>query len=1176
VSEEPSGPALDVTLREFVSGQKVFGRYILTRVLGRGGMGVVWLARDDKLSRDVALKFLPELIVHDHAVLDDLKQETNRSLELTHKNIVRIHDFIYDEKSACISMEYVDGETLSALRVKKEHKIFESDEIVGWIGQLCEALDYAHNQALVVHRDVKPANLMINKRGQLKVADFGIARSLADSVSILTKEPRGTSGTLVYMSPQQLDGERGSHLDDIYSLGATIYELLTSKPPFYSGNIDRQIHERVPPPMMQRRKDLAIEGRAIPQTWEEIASSCLAKEPARRPQSVTEIGSRLAGSAPKIRRTGKIFSTPSKRTAVIIASVTLCVAAVVGLYVVRHKPQVKRGVAGTEEPKPAPSQSDTQRKAGQEDSVVYVAGQPGVKVNTSPVGATVTLGGLEEQTTPTTISASPGRYSLFVELDGYKPFARQVEIREKQLTDLGTITLKPNNGTIELTTVPAGAKVFRNGDQVGVTPFHQDDVPPGNTTFIFIANGYLPRAKEIVIKPGEPTKSEITLQKPDETYHGTIADMPIVIKFDGDRKSGSITHDGDVIAKFSGSWSGSLLRATINEAITERSNVLRPAEPFIIRVSEDGRVAAYKLTAGEKTLSGALASTTQVQMAKSAPTASQPALIKKTASVYKGKIRELGGDKYIVPLTIMFASDLSSGTMTQTGKRGDFVVEFTGVWEGDALHAVTGEVVSKPNAIRWEPESFTLRFAPDGKSGSYETIAEGHQYTADLTLTDEGGLPSRLVEQPNPPVTPNPSTTPGSESIVQPSSATATAAITVPSTSNQKSAALLPSATLNFAAVTKEKPYENSLGMRFVPVAGSHLLFSIWDTRVSDYETFTKETNRQWARPSFRQTPNDPAVNVSWEDSRAFCAWLTEVEQKAGRLNSKQWYRLPTDAEWSLAAGDTKYPWGNQWPPPRGCGNYSASLHVDDYKFTSPVGSFPPNATGLYDMGGNVWQWCEDWYRKEMNSKAALDHDPSLKKDADGKTLRVVRGGSYYVGAEIDLESSIRVGGGSSNGRNANNGFRCVLSESEQARSINTGKQKLIPVVIERYGVSVLLPPEVFPDAEKLNDPKTTSIKGVSWSGRTTLAFSEAHAHLNKVYADCTTDHQTNYKVLRDDWFAVSGDLGLVDGTYMGFYTKGVKKGDEVITMSLQYEDDDFPFYDDETFKTVVRSFQLN
>src|SRR5215472_6379657 len=97
VSRELSGDGLDVTatLRDFASGQKVFNRYRLTRTLGRGGMGVVWLARDEELDRDVALKFLPELIVHDRAVLSDLKRETRRSLELTHKNIVRIYDFVH-------------------------------------------------------------------------------------------------------------------------------------------------------------------------------------------------------------------------------------------------------------------------------------------------------------------------------------------------------------------------------------------------------------------------------------------------------------------------------------------------------------------------------------------------------------------------------------------------------------------------------------------------------------------------------------------------------------------------------------------------------------------------------------------------------------------------------------------------------------------------------------------------------------------------------------------------------------------------------------------------------------------------------------------------------------------------------------------------------------------------
>src|SRR5205809_7917389 len=139
-----------------------------------------------------------------------------------------------------------------------------------------------HNRARVIHRDLKPANLMVNQKGDLKVADFGIARTLAESLKSATLEQQGRSGTLSYMSPQQLDGERGTHLDDIYSLGATLYDLLTSKPPFYSGNIDRQICERVAPPMTERRKELDIEPAFVPQGWEDGVAACLAKDPSRR------------------------------------------------------------------------------------------------------------------------------------------------------------------------------------------------------------------------------------------------------------------------------------------------------------------------------------------------------------------------------------------------------------------------------------------------------------------------------------------------------------------------------------------------------------------------------------------------------------------------------------------------------------------------------------------------------------------------------------------------------------------------------------------------------------------------------------------------------------------------------------------------------------------------------
>ena len=292
--------ALDAT-----GGQVVFGRFKLVKVLGRGGMGIVWLAHDEELERNVALKFLPDLIIHDAAVLSDLKRETKRCLELTHKNIVRIYDFVHDERSGCISMEYVDGGTLSSLRCDKERKVFEVAELTDWMGQLCDALDYAHNHAHVIHRDLKPANLMVNQRGELKVSDFGIARSLEDSMSGRTKAG-GRSGTLAYMSPQQLEGERGTHLDDIYSLRASVYELLTSKPPFYVGNIDRQIREKNPRSMTRRREELEIEAEPIPAVWEEWVAACLAKDPRQRPQSVTEIARQL--QMPSGERTAKALA----------------------------------------------------------------------------------------------------------------------------------------------------------------------------------------------------------------------------------------------------------------------------------------------------------------------------------------------------------------------------------------------------------------------------------------------------------------------------------------------------------------------------------------------------------------------------------------------------------------------------------------------------------------------------------------------------------------------------------------------------------------------------------------------------------------------------------------------------------------------------------------------------
>jgi serine/threonine protein kinase len=300
-SSSPGDLDLGMTVRGFGAGQKVFRRYSLVRILGRGGMGVVWLARDDELEREVALKFLPDLVLHDRGLLDSLKAETRRSLELTHRHIVRIYDFVQDPEAACISMEYIDGETLSQLRARRPNLVFDAPALQRYVAELCEALDYAHTRAKIVHRDIKPSNLMVNSRDETKVADFGIARSLSDSVSRLT-ETRQTSGTLLYMSPQQLDGEQTSPLDDVYSLGAVLYELLTSKPPFYRGQIDHQVRTKPAVPMAERRSELGIEAPPIPPAWERTVAACLAKNPADRPQSAREIAQALVAESVEIQK----------------------------------------------------------------------------------------------------------------------------------------------------------------------------------------------------------------------------------------------------------------------------------------------------------------------------------------------------------------------------------------------------------------------------------------------------------------------------------------------------------------------------------------------------------------------------------------------------------------------------------------------------------------------------------------------------------------------------------------------------------------------------------------------------------------------------------------------------------------------------------------------------------
>ncbi|MDB6139718.1 MAG: Serine/threonine protein kinase, partial [Verrucomicrobiaceae bacterium] len=285
-------------------GDTIFQRYVLRRVLGVGGMGVVWLANDAKLDEEVALKFVPDALGHDQDAIQDLKNQTKLGLKLTHENIVRVQGFENDDTLAAIVMEFVDGATLASMRVDKPSQVFEADTLHIYLLGILAALEYAHEKAGIVHRDLKPANVMVDSQDRLKVADFGIACSLRNSVGRVMSMPQHTgSGTLHYMSPQQLLGGPGCVADDIYSLGASVFELMTGTPPFHSGDLSTQIREIPAVSMTTRRQQGNIEGEVIPTSWEEVVAAALEKDAMLRPSNVDEFRKGLLGHSFK-RGTG--------------------------------------------------------------------------------------------------------------------------------------------------------------------------------------------------------------------------------------------------------------------------------------------------------------------------------------------------------------------------------------------------------------------------------------------------------------------------------------------------------------------------------------------------------------------------------------------------------------------------------------------------------------------------------------------------------------------------------------------------------------------------------------------------------------------------------------------------------------------------------------------------------
>lgn len=269
----------------FLPGMQVAGRYRIVALLGKGGMGEVYRADDLKLGHTVALKFLPQNLANDSRRLEYLHSEVRLTRQVSHPNVCRVYDIGEVDGQQFLSMEYVDGEDLKTL-LRRIGRL-PRDKGIQIAQQLCAGLAAAHERG-VLHRDLKPMNIMIDGRGQVRITDFGLAKLVDD------ERPGEVAGTPAYMAPEQLRHGQATIQSDLYSLGLVLYELFTGE----AANKARSIQELL---ATQEESSFSQPSSLVDDmdpAVESVIARCLEKDPQDRPKSARAVSAALPGGDP--------------------------------------------------------------------------------------------------------------------------------------------------------------------------------------------------------------------------------------------------------------------------------------------------------------------------------------------------------------------------------------------------------------------------------------------------------------------------------------------------------------------------------------------------------------------------------------------------------------------------------------------------------------------------------------------------------------------------------------------------------------------------------------------------------------------------------------------------------------------------------------------------------------
>ena len=910
--------------------------------LGRGAMGITYKAFDTNLRCEVALKVINASYLADPTAGERFLREARGAARLRHRNVASVFHLGKSADSYFYSMEFIEGETLDAL-VKREGAV---DLIIALdiAAQVSNALIAAAKHNLV-HRDIKPSNLMLVREDDgemiVKVIDFGLVKSALVGSTAAALTSTGFVGTPYFASPEQLDQRNEDIRSDIYSLGVTLWFMLTGRPTFMGSvaSVIAQHMEKVP----------SFESLAV------------------LPAHVVAVLRRMLEKDVNLR-----YQNPSEVKADLKRSIEL----------LRSSQSSARGI-------PLPSMEETFE--------------------------TIALSSTRGLSEAPGVGAMLGeRYRLIEDLNPANPnhtfHAEDVTLKRR-------VRLKIVRGdATAFARVQRDVELLRHSE----APNFIEALSVGRVGSVgFVVLEWLEGFSLVDLLR---VRRELTLR---ETL--TILEQ-LAPATDKARELGLLPELRlrDVLIHFPEGFGQSdpsvILRCPLAEWPV-----------FVVKLNLLGCIQEVESSVGEE---------------------SDRTMVAAPQRVPGGDVVQFGGLAY----------DLLGGKQGRTTPLANLSESGNAVLRRCLLHAETF-----PTAGEFVAE---LRRSAGAEASRTQTSLPGQTASAANSRSQPGktiGTPPQPPAEPPAPEPAKPASGAGPLilGIVGILALIAIGAIWMHASggsgpANGLAASPAPKPAAKTAVVHRDPPqpgapWKNSLDMDFVPLGNIH--FGAFETRVRDFKAFADAEhydaiggmlthqkdgfkdhgNNSWDKPGFHQTPDDPVVGVSYNDAKHFCDWLTAKERKEGSLRANQMYRLPSDLEWSEAVGlpaesgatpeersgkiKGVYPWGNSWPPEQDSRNYAGaeskienrkdwpviSGFSDKFLRTSPAFRFRPNKLGIYDLGGNVWEWCQD----EYNNSAYKWH--------------ALRGGSWATSKQEEMLSSFRLGLDPSF-RQDDVGFRCVIA----------------------------------------------------------------------------------------------------------------------------------------------------